>query len=462
MTKKKKMEDECLKKFTNSGYIRPIPSLELKIYLAVHIGSVAYICYCVFEASKEYDGLLNVYEFEPGWKILGREKDVSNFEWHFFYQFFWKIWPWFLGHISLSKIVEWNFLQYRRSIYLVYSISVLTFVLGWKIILLFIAHCIIIYCITSVWRSTTVIWITSITLLSTLNLEQHTGMMKSLGLFDDEGHFYYLLMFTLALAQLRYTSFCLELFSHQEGLDTAGASDKEITLSLYCSLFMDLLFYIFYFPLFFTGPILTYNQFKYQFSRPPIPWTKNRVISLIWHFIRVAFWALLNELCLHYFYFNAIQHNISILKKINLWALAGLGYCSGQFFMTKYTVMFGLPANIARIDHLDPPPRPKCIAYLYLYSDMWKYFDCGMYNFIKRYIYVPLGGSRLGTLRRFGGSFICFCFVYYWHGTDFYVFIWSILNFIGVSIEVLAWMFLDLPIITKLEVSCNLLWHKQL
>lgn len=111
---------------------------------------------------------------------------------------------------------------------------------------------------------------------------------------------------------------------------------------------------------------------NFQFSRPPIPWTKSRVIFLIWRFIRVIFWAFLNELALHYFYFNAIQHNINILKKIDLWALAGLGYCSGQFFMTKYTVMFGLPANIARIDHLDPPPGPKCIAHLYLYSDMWK------------------------------------------------------------------------------------------
>lgn len=52
MTKKKKSDEDCVKKFTNSGYIRPIPSLELKFYLAVHIGSVAYICYCVFEASK--------------------------------------------------------------------------------------------------------------------------------------------------------------------------------------------------------------------------------------------------------------------------------------------------------------------------------------------------------------------------------------------------------------------------
>ena len=71
-------------------------------------------------------------------------------------------------------------------------------------------------------------------------------------------------------------------------------------------------------------------------------------------------------------YFNSLQQSYAALKAVSLFTLAGIGYCQGQFFMVKYLVMFGLPAGVARVDNLDPPQGPKCIAYIHLYSDMWK------------------------------------------------------------------------------------------
>lgn len=99
---------------------------------------------------------------------------------------------------------------------------------------------------------------------------------------------------------------------------------------------------------------------------------KPRTRTLVFHVVRFCFWAAFNEFILHFLYFNALQHNHTALQSVSLFTLAGIGYLHGQFFMIKYLVMFGLPGTIAKFDYLEPPDGPKCISYIYLYSDMWK------------------------------------------------------------------------------------------
>ena len=110
----------------------------------------------------------------------------------------------------------------------------------------------------------------------------------------------------------------------------------------------------------------------FQINAPSPAMTVYRVMSLALNFLRVFFWAFFIELILHFMYFNSLQQSYAALKAVSLFTLAGIGYCQGQFFMVKYLVMFGLPAGVARVDNLDPPQGPKCIAYIHLYSDMWK------------------------------------------------------------------------------------------
>lgn len=105
----------------------------------------------------------------------------------------------------------------------------------------------------------------------------------------------------------------------------------------------------------------------------PLPYNSGPHFKLQFlHLIRFCFWAMFNELILHFLYFNALQHSYTVLQSVSLFTLSGIGYLHGQFFMIKYLVMFGLPGTIAKFDYLDPPDGPKCISYIYLYSDMWK------------------------------------------------------------------------------------------
>ncbi|KAL3872849.1 hypothetical protein ACJMK2_036036 [Sinanodonta woodiana] len=479
-----------------------IPAPERYFYALMTVGVVFYVCYCVYRDSIKYDGILNTYEFVPGWPLLGREKDISNFEWHFWYGMFWRLWPWYLAHVVLSRVVDQNAKQLKTFAFLSLSLVSICTIMGWKPVLLILGHCVIMY-LSTFMGSCVGVWSVSLALLTTINVEVTIKLLKSLVEHDEED--FYLMIFTVALSNIRCTSFCIEkcwgqrdvadqrqtdtkTYKHHDSKvqhelgqktliqdethrkaqtdddrkktderDKRGegenlANDTNTTICLNFS-FMDLLVYIYYLPLFFTGPILTYNLFKKQFNslEVPLPWT--RVISHGVFVIRMIFWAFFNEFILHWFYFSALQNNVIVIKSVSLWTLTGIGYCQGQFFMNKYVVMFGFPAAFARIDGFDPPPGPRCISYIYLYSNMWKYFDHGLYSFMKRYIYIPIGGSHAGRLRQFVGSVMCFLYIFYWHGAEYYIFLWTILNFAGVFLEVLGGIISESPLVKKFETE---------
>ncbi|XP_076381738.1 protein-cysteine N-palmitoyltransferase Rasp isoform X3 [Megalopta genalis] len=148
--------------------------------------------------------------------------------------------------------------------------------------------------------------------------------------------------------------------------------------------------------------------------------------------IRYTFWILFANFFLHFLYFNAMHYHPKVVEDLNPWALYGLGYCMGQFFLIKYVVVYGLNHIVCAIDRIKAPSQPKCVARIHLYSDMWKYFDEGLYKFLIRYIYTPLLKSNFNKLF---ASFLCFIFVFVWHGMQINIFIWAFLNFIGLNIE---------------------------
>ncbi|XP_011056628.1 PREDICTED: protein-cysteine N-palmitoyltransferase Rasp isoform X1 [Acromyrmex echinatior] len=169
-------------------------------------------------------------------------------------------------------------------------------------------------------------------------------------------------------------------------------------------------------------------------NQPHQYWNCEKFLTFMLNLIRYMFWCFFTELLLHFIYVNAIQYHLQVLQNLNSWELFGLGYCMGQFFFNKYVVIYGTCSNLCYLDDIKAPSQPKCIARIHLYSDMWKHFDRGLYKFLIRYIYVPIRKSN----RCFGklfASFLCFTFVFMWHGIQMNIFIWALLNFIGIVIE---------------------------
>ena len=69
---------------------------------------------------------------------------------------------------------------------------------------------------------------------------------------------------------------------------------------------------------------------------------------------------------------------------------------------------------------------------------MWRYFDNGLYRFLRTYIYMPVAGKDGGIFRKILGSTCTFTFIYLWHGKMYHVLLWSVFNYLAVIIEMLA------------------------
>ena len=69
-------------------------------------------------------------------------------------------------------------------------------------------------------------------------------------------------------------------------------------------------------------------------------WSKQDWRDILTSTLRVIFWAIFIEVVLHYFYFNSIMLHLRLMWHIPLWALAGIGYGAGQFFMVKVHVYY--------------------------------------------------------------------------------------------------------------------------
>ena len=119
-------------------------------------------------------------------------------------------------------------------------------------------------------------------------------------------------------------------------------------------------------------------------------WTMPRIKEVIFLIIRYSFWFVFIEVWLNSIYHSAIISSEMNLYELDLWSLTGIGYSTGQFFMVKYVVYYGLPRLFMKVDGIDPPDTPKCIGRIHLYSDIWRYFDPGLHRFLHRYVFFSL------------------------------------------------------------------------
>ena len=129
------------------------------------------------------------------------------------------------------------------------------------------------------------------------------------------------------------------------------------------------------------------NLYFFQMYGTPQNWTVNRALNYLFLILRYTFWYFVTELMLHYLYFSAFRYQPDIVKKFDMWTLSGLGYTMGQFFCLKYIFFYGISRPFVMSDGIEPPNHPKCIGRIHLYSDMWRYFDSGLYKFMHRYYY---------------------------------------------------------------------------
>ncbi|XP_007446422.1 PREDICTED: protein-cysteine N-palmitoyltransferase HHAT, partial [Lipotes vexillifer] len=260
-----------------------------------------------------------------------------------------------LGHMGVSQVANLLARKHKPWILTAYGMWACWCVLGTQGTAMVLIHTTISFCVAQ-FRSLFLSWLCSLFLLSTLRLQDVEEVMR--GWYQTENE-YYLLQFTLTVRCLYCTSFSLELCWQQLPAERT-----------FCS-FPWMVAYVFYYPVFHNGPILSFPEFiaQMQQQEPGSPKASLSILARGLGRLLSCWW--LAELMIHLMYMHAIYSSTPVLRAVSCWTLGGLALAQVLFFYVKYLVLFGVPALLMRLDGLTPPPLPRCVSTMFSFTGMW-------------------------------------------------------------------------------------------
>ncbi|KAM9847537.1 protein-cysteine N-palmitoyltransferase HHAT [Aulostomus maculatus] len=401
--------------------LAPLPWTEIFMYWGLSFGSHLYSFYELHRFSKDHEaGLHRQFHLEKG-LLRGFKRDLSDFEWSFWTEWAKKSLLWTLaGHGVISRLTCIFYPKLRVLALSIYGFLAASSLLGIKGVGVLLLHLGLVFLVAKL-RKPTLSWACNLFLLCTLHIQPLQEIQRSWYAAEEE---YYLLLYSVAVCGLRFISFSLE---------NCWCPLNHCGVMQLCWLFS----YTFYHPFFYNGPIIMYKDYISQMQKPAGDGGRDESVFryLVLRSARIILWWCTAEYMIHVMYMHCIQSNETYLEILPPWALGGLALALVQFFYVKYLVLFGLPSMLATLDNLAPPSLPRCVSIMYSFSGMWRHFDKGLYRWLIRYIYVPLGGSRHGVLHKMLSTSLAFGFVCLWHGGHDYLQCWAFMNWLGVLVE---------------------------
>lgn len=193
--------------------------------------------------------------------------------------------------------------------------------------------------------------------------------------------------------------------------------------------------FVTFFPQLIAGPIIQHNETMPQFEEKKnkrINWDNIAVGSLI--FIigltkkvaiadTVAIWA--NDGFANYQTLSFLESWITSLSYTIQLYFDFSGYCD-------MAIGLSLLFNIKIPINFNSPYKARNI------QDFWKRWHMTLNRFLTQYLYIPLGGSRLGETRTYINIFLVFFVSGIWHGAGWTFVIWGVLHGLA-SIIVRLW-----------------------
>ncbi|GLH15695.1 Protein-cysteine N-palmitoyltransferase Rasp, partial [Gryllus bimaculatus] len=388
---------------------------EITFYCVTWVSAVFYSVYQLWDATHFMNP--NRYKaYEVGWSISVKD-DSSDYEWQMWVPFLLFKVPWLVSHFVGAELVRRNNIELLPVWYVLISAIFLLNYVGAFATAVLVMKCALIYALHLL-RSRILLWAVCVTLIIGYNMGDIVDVLSL------ERREHYMMSVCGSWVLLRCIGFCLDAL---KASPSTPRPPMPVEFVLYLS-------YCLYLPVLFLGPVIMYSDFQVGLKQTYKRWTFPRILCALLSLLRYVFWGLVIDAILHYLYFNSF---VMIPKTVRMgnWALYGYGYALGQFFMVKYVVVYGIGSSVARLEQIDAPHNPKCIARVHLYSYMWRHFDQGLYLFLLKYIYLPCCGHSKHYWNKLFASLMCFVFVYVWHTTHFAILIWTLLNFIGVTLE---------------------------
>ncbi|CAG7723015.1 unnamed protein product [Allacma fusca] len=363
--------------------------------------------------------------------VTGRGVDKFDHLWFVLSgDFFGKCYLWYGFYGGFARLIQIYMPQALPTFSMLLSFGFVSYLMGFRILAFFLLELVVFWIVQRL-RSKLALWMT---VVGYLYFMSH-GYYEKLLLDENPSVITYYMFTVIGWIHARCISFYY---------DTWNRPNRSSLASLYTSAQ-----FCFYFPLTVWGPLEYFERYEKYILLPSkfgksTEVVKQELLRMIVKLGRFIFWALVNELLLHYVYFTYLSYHPVYLETINFWALIGILYWLGQFLQLKYLVLNGIPGVIAEADGLPMLPLPKCVACIHRFSNLWKSIDRGMYNWFIRYCYSPVleiiarvdkTNGLQPEFQRILASLPAFLFVYTWHAWELRILIWASLNFFCVSAE---------------------------
>lgn len=198
--------------------------------------------------------------------------------------------------------------------------------------------------------------------------------------------------------------------------------------------FANFLLYITLFPQLIAGPIVRYHdifeqinnrehsleKFFYGFYRFVIGLSKKVLIANVLGLVADNIFGLdFNSLTFGYAWLGALAYALQIYFDFSGYSDMAIGLAKMMGF--EFLENFNSP-YIARN-----------------FTDFWRRWHISLSRFMREYVYIPLGGNRLGKYRTYFNLFIVFLLSGFWHGANWTFLFWGIYQGFFIVMDKIFW-----------------------
>ena len=194
---------------------------------------------------------------------------------------------------------------------------------------------------------------------------------------------------------------------------------------------LDVMLYISFFPQLVAGPIVRAADFMPQLQKQPEPnqiLVSMGLLLILWGLFKKAIVAnyLAVDLVEPVFFDPTAYSPVDLLLAVYGYAVQI--YCD---FSAYSDIAIGVAALLGYHfpKNFDQPYRSASLR------EFWHRWHISLSTWLRDYLYIPLGGNRLGTFKTYRNLFITMFLGGVWHGAAWTFLFWGTLHGIGLMIE---------------------------
>eukprot|EP00911_Craspedida_sp_UC1_P000989 UC1_evm2s740 len=200
--------------------------------------------------------------------------------------------------------------------------------------------------------------------------------------------------------------------------------------------------YVLYAPLYVAGPTMRFDKFLESMNEAPgAQWSRSRRGGVVRYTLRFILLLGFFDVWNHYFPLpNAMEAVIRGRFQVGTaWAGVCFGIMSLYFLYMKFMCIWRFFRAWALLDGVEAPENMRaCIANHSTIGSFWRKWHTSFNEWLLRYMFIPMGGSRKGPMRTALNSAVVFTFVALWHDLNMRMLLWGSAFAIFMVPEILA------------------------